>query len=83
MARLKLGIGSVFLPLFGLTAASQRLAGNAAETVIPRGELLRQNEALRRENLEFRTRLANTEKLAAEMSACASSSHGSSKKSGS
>lgn len=66
MARLKLGIGSVFLPLFGLTAASQRLAGNAAETVIPRGELLRQNEALRRENLEFRTRLANTEKLAAE-----------------
>ena len=49
-ARLKLGIGSVFLPLFGLANSSRELAGEAADAMTPRRELLRQNEFLRREN---------------------------------
>src|SRR6266567_525258 len=49
-ARLKLSIGSVFRPLFGLANYSKELAGEAADTVVPKRELVRQNEALRREN---------------------------------
>ena len=49
-ARLKLGLGSVFLPLFGLTSASQNLAAKAADSLVPRNELLQRNEALRKQN---------------------------------
>jgi rod shape-determining protein MreC len=53
-ARLKLGIGSLFLPLLGLAGSSQQLAGAALDRVVPRRELLRQNEALRQENQGLR-----------------------------
>jgi rod shape-determining protein MreC len=49
-ARLKLTIGSVFLPLFGLANSSKELAGEAADSIVPRRELIRQNESLRHEN---------------------------------
>jgi rod shape-determining protein MreC len=52
--RLKLAIGSLFLPLFGLANSSHQLAENAGEAVVPRSELLRQNDALRRENQQCR-----------------------------
>ena len=54
-ARLKLGIGNLFLPLLGLAGSSQQLVGAALDGVVPpRRELLRQNEALRRENQGLR-----------------------------
>ena len=54
-ARLKLAIGSLFLPLLGLAGSSQHLAGATFDRVVPpRGELLRQNEALRQENQGLR-----------------------------
>lgn len=53
-ARLKLAVGSLFLPLFGLASSSQHLAGKAGDAVTTRGELLRQNEALRRQNEQLR-----------------------------
>jgi rod shape-determining protein MreC len=53
-SRLKLGIGSLFLPLFGLAGSSQQLAGKAADSLVPRRELLRQNEQLRLENDQLR-----------------------------
>jgi rod shape-determining protein MreC len=56
--RLKLGMGSLFLPLFGLAGSSQQLAGEAANALVPRRELLRQNEALRRENQELRLQVS-------------------------
>ncbi len=65
-ARMKLGIGSVFVPLFGLANSAQQLAGNAGDTVLPRSELLRQLEALRRENEELRLRASRTDELARE-----------------
>jgi len=56
-ARLKLGIGSFFLPLFGLAASSQRVAEKAGEAILPKQELLKQNESLRRENTQLRLQL--------------------------
>ena len=49
-SRLKLAIGSLFLPLFGLTSAAQQLPGEALDAVLPRRELLREIRDLRREN---------------------------------
>jgi rod shape-determining protein MreC len=49
-ARLKLGIGGLFLPLFGLANSTQQAAGTVGDAVVPRRELLRQNEELRRNN---------------------------------
>jgi rod shape-determining protein MreC len=53
-ARFKLGIGSLFLPLFGLANSSQQLAGTTVDAVVPRGELLKLNDGLRRENQQLR-----------------------------
>jgi len=52
-SRLKLAVESWFLPLFGLAGTVQQLPGSAADEVLPRRELLRQLEALRRENEEL------------------------------
>jgi len=60
-ARLKLGVGGLFLPLFGLAGSSQQAASAAGDTVIPRRELLRQLEGLRRENQQLRIQAQQTE----------------------
>ena len=65
-ARLKLGIGSVFLPLFGLASSSQQAATAAGDTVIPRRELLRQLESLRQENQQLRIQARQAEDAARE-----------------
>jgi len=53
-ARLKLAIGSLFLAPFGLASGAKEVAGQVGDAVLPRGELLRLNEALRRENEQLR-----------------------------
>lgn len=53
-ARLKLAVGSLFLPLFGLNNAAQQLPVAAADAVLPRRELLQQLENLRRENQQLK-----------------------------
>jgi rod shape-determining protein MreC len=65
-ARLKLAIGSLFVPLFGLANSSEQLAGQAGDAVLPRSELLRELETLRRQNQELRLQAAQTEELARE-----------------
>jgi len=65
-ARLKLGIGSFFLPLFGLASSSQRAIEKTGEAIVPRQELLRQNEALRRENTQLRLELMDSSKAVQE-----------------
>jgi rod shape-determining protein MreC len=52
--RLKLTVGSLFLPLFGLASAGQQTAAKATDAVLPRSELTRQNELLRRENHQLK-----------------------------
>ena len=54
-ARLKLAVGSWFLPLFGLSGAAQQLPADLADSVLPRRELLQQIDALRRENQQLRS----------------------------
>jgi rod shape-determining protein MreC len=53
-ARLRLAISSHFLPFFGLASTSQDIAGVAADTVLSKRELVRQNEQLRRELAQLR-----------------------------
>ena len=65
-ARLKLAIGSLFLPLFGLTTSSQRLVESAGDAIVPKRELLKQNETLRRENQQLRLQLNDAEKTLQE-----------------
>ena len=57
VSRLKLALGSVFLPLFGLTSLAHQTLPKAADRLTPRGELIRQNDALRRENSALRAQL--------------------------
>jgi rod shape-determining protein MreC len=65
-ARFKLGIGSVFLPLFGLASSAQQLVGTAGDTVMPRSELLKQIENLRRKNQQLRVQAMQTEDTSRE-----------------
>src|SRR5438045_236185 len=65
-ARMKLGIGSVFLPLFGLANSSQQMASQVSDAAATRGELLKQNETLRRENQELRLKLIQADQIAHE-----------------
>jgi rod shape-determining protein MreC len=52
-ARMKLAVGSWFLPLFGLASAGQQLPADLADSVLPRRELLQQIDRLRRENQQW------------------------------
>ncbi len=65
-ARLKVGIGSLFAPLFGLTRSTERLAGQAGDAVLPRSELVRELEALRRENQQLRLEANRAEETTRE-----------------
>jgi rod shape-determining protein MreC len=57
-ARVKIAIGTLFLPLFGLVGTVQNLAGEASRAATPRAVLTRQLEELRRQNQELRLELA-------------------------
>jgi rod shape-determining protein MreC len=53
-SRLKLAVGSLFLPLFGLANTAQQLPVTAADAILSRRELLKQVENLRRENQQLK-----------------------------
>src|SRR5690349_9056559 len=65
-SRLKLGIGSLFLPLFGLAGFSHQLLAGAEDSLTPRRELLKENEQLRRENQQLRLLTKETEEVRRE-----------------
>jgi rod shape-determining protein MreC len=65
-SRLKLSIGSVFLPLVGLAGSAQNLAGKASDAALPRRELLRQNETLQRENQQLHLQALQAEETTRE-----------------
>jgi rod shape-determining protein MreC len=64
--RLKLAIGSLFVPLFGLTRSAQQTTGHAADTLVPRGQLIAQNEQLNRENQRLKLELVQGQQAAQE-----------------
>jgi rod shape-determining protein MreC len=65
-ARLKLTLGSIFLPLFGLANASQNAVGTAADAVVPKSTLLRENSRLRTENEQLRLQAFQAEETTRE-----------------
>jgi rod shape-determining protein MreC len=66
LARLKAGVGSLFLPLFGLASSADHVANKAGDAITTRSELLRQNEALTRTNQELRLLAMQAEETARE-----------------
>lgn len=64
--RLKLAVGSWFLPLFGLASAGQQLPADLADSALPRRELLKQIDHLRRENQELRSQAVQSAAIARE-----------------
>jgi rod shape-determining protein MreC len=66
--RFKLALSSLFLPLFGLAATGQNLANQAANTALPRSELLRQHEQMRRENQQLQIGAVQSAEIARENS---------------
>src|SRR5262245_26043284 len=65
-ARMKQGIASLFAPPFGLTRSAKETASKAGDYVVPRSELIKQNEALRRENDQLKLQLQDAEKVVKE-----------------
>jgi len=64
--RLKVGIGSVFLPAFGLTGSSQRVFENAADSMVSKKDLLKQMRQLESQNQELRVRTMQWDAIAKE-----------------
>ena len=56
-ARIKLVIGGIFLPLFGMAGSVQQLTGQVANSVTSRSTLLDQIARLQKENQELRQQL--------------------------
>ena len=65
-SRFKLAFSTLFLPLFGLATTTQNAANHASDPLVPREELARQNEQLRRENLKLQIAAAQTAETARE-----------------
>jgi rod shape-determining protein MreC len=65
-SRLKLAVGSWFLPLFGLASAGQQLPADLADSVMTRRELLQQIDQLRRENQQLRSQAVQSAAIARE-----------------
>jgi rod shape-determining protein MreC len=65
-ARFRLGIGSLFLPLFGLAASTQQVADAAGDAALPRRELLKRNDGLLRENQQLRLQALQAQETANE-----------------
>lgn len=64
--RLKRGLGSLFLPLVGLSSSTQEVAGQAGDLMTTRSALLRENALLKRENERMLAGEAQAQELARE-----------------
>jgi rod shape-determining protein MreC len=65
-SRLKLAVGSWFLPLFGLAKTAEQLPADLADSVLPRRELLQQINRLRRQNGQFQAQTLQAAAIARE-----------------
>ena len=57
-ARIKTSLGSIFLPLFGITGVTQQATARAGDNLLPKSELIAENNSLRRQNHELRLQIA-------------------------
>jgi rod shape-determining protein MreC len=66
VSHLKLAVGSLFLPLFGLANSAQQLPADLADSVLPRRELLKQIDTLRRQNDQLKVQTLQAAAIARE-----------------
>jgi rod shape-determining protein MreC len=66
VSHLKLAIGGLFLPLFGAVSTARQLPVRAADTILPRSELLQEVETLQRENQRLEVQNLQTTATARE-----------------
>jgi rod shape-determining protein MreC len=66
VARLKMAVGSLFVPLFGLANSADQLANKAGDAITTRSELLRQNESLQRENKDLKLQMMQAQETVRE-----------------
>lgn len=64
--QIKLAIGTLFLPSFGISKFSRETLVKASGALVPRSELLKQNEELRRTNQELQIRAMQADALLRE-----------------
>ena len=57
-ARIKTSLGGIFLPLFGITGVTQQASARAGDNLLPKSELIAENNSLRRQNQELRLQIA-------------------------
>ena len=67
-SRLKLAVGSWFLPLFGLVNTAEQLPADLADSALPRHELLQQINSLRRQNGQLQAQIQQAAAIARENS---------------
>lgn len=65
-SQIKLALGSLFLPLFGLAGSTQRATEQAGAALRPRRALVEELELLRRENLELKLQSMQSTQVWAE-----------------
>jgi rod shape-determining protein MreC len=65
-SRVKLAVGGLFLPLFGLAGSLQGMAANPPASISSRSQIVRENERLNQENQQLRLRLLETEEVRRE-----------------
>ncbi len=66
VSHLKLAIGGLFLPLFGSVNTTRQLPIRAADTILPRSELLQEIETLQRENQQLKVQTSQAAATARE-----------------
>ena len=66
VSHLKLAIGGLFLPLFGSVNAVRQLPDQATGVLLPRSELLKEIEALQRENQQLKFQNSQAASIARE-----------------
>ena len=65
-SQLKLAISGLFLPFFGLSSSTEKLAQKAGDAITPRSALVTQIEQLQAENQELKLRLVQWDTIAKE-----------------
>lgn len=65
-SKLKLAVGGFFVPLFGVTSSTHSALDKAGDQILPRSELIRQNEQLRRENDQLRLQAHQADEIGQE-----------------
>jgi rod shape-determining protein MreC len=65
-SRLRVAVGSWFLPLFGVTGAAQQLPISLADNVLPRRELIREINQLRRDKEQLSVQALQSAAIAGE-----------------